>query len=657
MIRILIVDDLSIVREGIQAILESRPELKIVGTAQDGKSAIKQAAVLQPDVVIVDIEMPVMDGIVATQKICQQFPEIKVLILSSHENCQYILEALQAGASGYLLKSTLAENLEQAIWSVYRGYSQIESKLLRELLSKATVSQPRGLVEKNGSISTEELTLPDNLEKELVDDCQRLNSGNLQRENFSEKQNESSLKTSNVIEQPSTSQVQTNDYRDDYTNSSQDLSSRSSLVSSLKNPWLITLGILGLSVMGGGVIYGLNLVNRQDEATASEETQEPVWSGVTALGRIEPEGEAIALSPPPNMGGSRIGKLMVKEGERVKRGQIIAFLDNRPVQEASLEVAQKEVEVARVDLAIVRAGAKTGDIEAQKAVAERLKAELAGKNKAQKATIARLEAQLRRETEARLASLERSQAEFKNAKADFQRYQQLARDGAISTSELDNRRLTLETAREGVKEAQANYDRTQDTLQEEIKEARATNEETQNRLARQIQEARANLTSISEVRPLDVQKATAELDRAIANLKQAQQDLELTSVKSPIDGQVLRINAYPGEMVSQEVGVVELGKTDSMVVIAEIYESDIGWVNVGQEATIISEGGAFAGELQGRVTHIRPQIRQQDIFDTDPAADIDTRIIEVKIALDSASSQKVAQLTNSKVIVKIQSNK
>ena len=656
MIRILIVDDLNIVREGIQAILESKPELNIVGTAQDGKDALEQAAVLQPDVAIVDIEMPVMDGIVATQEICQQFPKIKVLILSSHENYQYILKALQAGASGYLLKSTLAENLEQAIWSVYRGHLSIESKLLRELLSVAADSQHRGLIKKNGSISTGEVALSDNLKQESSDARQEY-SNNLRKENFSKKQNESPLKVSNAIEQPLTAQVQSNDYKDGYPNSSEDLDDKSSLVSFLKNPWLIALGILGLLVMSGGIIYSLYLANRQTEVTSVEEIGEPIWEGVTALGRIEPEGEAIALSPPPNMGGSRISKLMVKEGERVAQGQIIAFLDNRAVRQAALEKARQEVEVARVNLAIIKAGAKTGDIEAQKAIGARLEAELVGKNKAQKATIARLEAQLRRETEAQLASLERSQAEFKNAKADFQRYQQLARDGAISTSELDSRRLTLETARERVKEAKANYDRTKDTLQEEINEARATNEETQNRLARQIQEARANLASVSEVRPLDVQKATAELNLAIANLKQAQQDLELTAVRSPIYGQVLRINAYPGEIVSQDEGVVELGKTDRMVVIAEIYESDIGQISLGQQATMIGEGGAFPGELQGTVTHIRPQIRQQDIFDTDPAADIDTRIIEVKITLDSASSQKVAQLTNSKVIVKIQSNK
>lgn len=655
MIRILIVDDQNIVREGIRAILASKPELKIIGTAHDGKSAIKQAGILQPDVVIIDIEMPIMNGIRATQKICERFPETKVLILSSHENQKYILQALQAGADGYLLKSTLSANLEQAIWSVYRGHLHIESKLLRKLLSITTVLQPKELLEKNGSISTEKLFISNNSHSNLVGRDQQYLE-NIQRENSRNKQNETPLSVGGKIQNSSTEQAQIKNYTDHNENHSQDFSTKSSIASSLNKTWLIALGVLGLIVVGGSIFYGLNLTNRQTKTAAKQEVREPVWSGVTALGRIEPEGEAIALSPPPNMGGSRIGKLLVKEGEQVEQGQVIALLDNYAVQQAALEVAQQEVEVARVDLAIVKAGAKIGDIEAQQAIIQRLEAELAGKKKTQAATIARLEAQLRRETEAQLASLGRSQAEFNNAQADFQRYQKLARDGAISTSELDSRRLTLETAQESVKEAQANYDRTKDTLQEELKEAQATDEETENTLTQQIQEAQANLASIAEVRPLDVQKATAELGQANANLQQAQQDLELTSVKSPINGQVLRINAFPGEMVSQEVGVIELGQTDRMVVIAEIYESDISQVRLKQKTTIVSEGGAFKDKLQGKVTHIRPQIRQQDIFDTDPAADIDTRIIEVKIALDSSSSQKVANFTNSKVIVKIHNN-
>jgi EmrB/QacA subfamily drug resistance transporter len=151
MIRILLVDDQNIVRQGIQALLESRPKLKVVGTAEDGNSAIEQVENLRPDVVLIDIEMPAMSGIAATDIICQQFPQTKVIVLSSHENQKYVAQALQAGAEGYLLKNILAEDLEQAIWSVYRGRSQIESRLLREVLTGQLISQSIKSIEKSES--------------------------------------------------------------------------------------------------------------------------------------------------------------------------------------------------------------------------------------------------------------------------------------------------------------------------------------------------------------------------------------------------------------------------------------------------------------------------------------------------------------------------
>lgn len=417
----------------------------------------------------------------------------------------------------------------------------------------------------------------------------------------------------------------------------------------------IAWGLLGLLVAIGTIIYGLKFANRPT-TTSTEETVKPTFDSVTALGRIEPEGEIIILSPPPNIGGARIGKLTIEEGESVEAEQVIALLDNHDLKKAAVAVARQDVEVARTNLELIRTGAKLGDIKAREAAVQKLEAELVGKTKTQQSTIARLTAQLTAETDAQRATLQRLQAELNNATVEFDRYQKLARDGAISASELDSRRLTLETAKQSVREAQANYNRTQDTLQEEIKEAKATQEETQNTIARQIQEARANLDSISEVRPLDVQKAEAELSKAIAQLEESQQELALTYVKAPVGGRIFKINAYPGEMVNQEEGVVELGQTDRMVVIAEVYESDIGRVKLGQPATIVSEGGAFADELEGEVTYIRPQIRKKDVFDTDPAADVDTRIVEVKIKLDPTSSQKVEQLTNAKVVVKISSN-
>ena len=662
MIRILIVDDQNIVRQSIKAILEVKPELEVVGTASDGKSAIEQAAALRPDVLLMDIEMPKMSGITAIDKICQQFPKIKVLVLSGYENQEYIIQALQAGADGYLLKNTLVENLEQAIWSVYQGQSQIESRLLKKALTGDFIKgstvptvrrgslvedasvQPRASVKHNESNSTR---------KQSVSKIALDSNNNQDRSaDFDPRYLKNPGKSSSKIGKTKPMAKQP-----ELSNHSRDRSSKTrlSIFSQSKNRWLIILGILGLLVAGVTIVYSLNFANRKPTTTAREDI-EPAIEAITALGRIEPQGEVITLSPPPNMGGTRIAELMVREGEQVQKGQVIALLDNHELKKAAVEIAQQEVDVAQVNLEIVKAGAKTGDIEAQEAVIKRLEAQLAGKIQTQEANIARLEAQLLRETEAQTANLGRSQAELKNARSQFQRYQKLAQDGAIAISELDSRRLTLETAQERVREAQANYDRTRDTLQEEIKEAQADTEETQNTIKQQIQEAQASLASITEVRPLDVQKAAAELGKAIANLKQTQQDLKLTYVKAPVTSQVLRINTRPGEMVAQDEGVVELGQTNRMVVVAEIYETDISQVSLGQQAEIISEGGVFDDLIRGEVTHIRSLIGKKDVFDSDPAADVDTRVIEVKITLDSTSSKTVSQFTNSKVIVKINRN-
>lgn len=141
MIRILLVDDQNIILQGLQALLKSRPNIEVVGTAKNGFQALEQVEALRPDLVLIDIEMPVMDGITATKKICQQFPTTKVLVLSGYEDEKYATQILQAGAEGYVLKSTLAEDLEKAIWLAYRGLSQLEPKLLKKIIVAASVSK------------------------------------------------------------------------------------------------------------------------------------------------------------------------------------------------------------------------------------------------------------------------------------------------------------------------------------------------------------------------------------------------------------------------------------------------------------------------------------------------------------------------------------
>ena len=417
----------------------------------------------------------------------------------------------------------------------------------------------------------------------------------------------------------------------------------------LNNKLIIALCLAGLTLAGVTTVYSANQTASQKETKAIK--AQPI-NAVTALGRIEPQGKMIQLAPSPDLGGVKIAKLLVEEGDRVTEGKTIAILDNYKRANAALELARQEVKVARADLAIVKAGAKKGDINARLANLKRVKAQLSGEIIADRAEVARLEAQLRTETAEKQATSDRLKAELRNAQSDFTRYQLLSQEGVISESELDSRRLAVDTAKNAVAEAQASYNRTVDTLQQQIEQAKAVATQNKNTLQEQIQEAEATLDSVGEVREVDVIKAQAGVDRAIAALRQAEEDFELTSLKAPSDGQIIKINAYPGEVVDED-GVVEFAQTSNMMVVAEVYESDIGKVKVGQTATIQSETGSFAGEITGKVHQVGLKIGKQDVLSTDPAADVDSRVVEVKINLDSETSDRVSHLTNSKAIVKI----
>ncbi|PVZ71517.1 response regulator transcription factor [Pelagibaculum spongiae] len=123
MTKILLVDDHPLVRDGIRARLEANPGLEVIGEAENGLKALELAEEIRPDLVLMDISMPVMNGLEATKEFRQRFPDIKVLILSMHDHKEYILKILQAGASGYLLKEVSSTEMIQAIETVCRGGS------------------------------------------------------------------------------------------------------------------------------------------------------------------------------------------------------------------------------------------------------------------------------------------------------------------------------------------------------------------------------------------------------------------------------------------------------------------------------------------------------------------------------------------------------
>jgi len=206
----------------------------------------------------------------------------------------------------------------------------------------------------------------------------------------------------------------------------------------------------------------------------------------------------------------------------------------------------------------------------------------------------------------------------------------------VSGSDLDARLKTLETAQASLQQARFQLANTQQTL------------------TAQIEAAAQTLQQLDEVRPVDVTVAQAELDYARSQLNRARVDLEDFYVRVPVAGQILRINTRVGERVNPDQGIVDLGQTDQMVVIAEVYETDVPKLSVGQRATITSENGGFSDVLEGTVESIGLQIRKTDVLNSDPAADTNARVVEVKIKLDPESSEQVAGLTYMQVRVKIQ---
>lgn len=363
--------------------------------------------------------------------------------------------------------------------------------------------------------------------------------------------------------------------------------------------WIAVLIAAALGCAGLGIFLALRPApTGQSPVPTPTPTSSASQNAITALGRLEPEGEVIKVAAPssggnavPIFGSPRVAKLLVTERATVKAGQPIAVLDTYDRLLAAGLQAEAEVKEAQSRLAQVQAGAKQGDIEAQRAAVE-----------ARGATVARLE------------------SETQKAKWEAERYLKLFQDGAVSEQEARTRQLTYTATARQLEEAKRQFDQAKNTL-----------------------------ASVSEVRPTDIQQAQASVNVAMANMQRAKADLEAAIVRSPIDGQVIKVHSREGEQVSND-GIVEIGNTNQMYAVAEVYETDIQNVRRGQKATITSS--AFSGEISGTVEQVGMLIRKNDVLNTDPAADTDVRVVEVKIRLDD--SRLVSGLTNLQVKVKIE---
>ena len=130
--KVIICDDQATVRDGLVMLLKLEPDIDIVGTAEDGAEAVEMVADRRPDLILMDLKMPVMNGVEATRQITMKYPEVKVLVLTTYADDEWVFDAIQAGASGYLLKDTPREELIRAVRGTAAGKTYIDPSIARE---------------------------------------------------------------------------------------------------------------------------------------------------------------------------------------------------------------------------------------------------------------------------------------------------------------------------------------------------------------------------------------------------------------------------------------------------------------------------------------------------------------------------------------------
>jgi HlyD family secretion protein len=319
-----------------------------------------------------------------------------------------------------------------------------------------------------------------------------------------------------------------------------------------QKPILVGVIIAGTLVSVGLLAWGISQSMPAKSQTANVKAAPQPAQQIVGLGRLEPAGGIIKLSAPLALDGDRIKELRVEEGSKIRAGQIIAVLDSVDRLQATLIHERQQVAIAQAKLAQIKAGAKSGEIVAQRATISRtqvqiegeqntqqkaigrIKAQWEGDRAAQLETIARIRAQWDGDKAAQSAAIGKFQIELTNARSELNRYQQLAQQGAISQSLLDSKKLAVasfgqqlqeaeaihtrieNTSSKQLKEAQTVLARIQSTNRQQLQEADATLAKIQGTGKGQVVEAQANLTRIAEIRPVDIQAAQAEVQSAIA---------------------------------------------------------------------------------------------------------------------------------------------
>jgi hemolysin D len=617
MIRILLVDDQKSIRERLKSLLETEPDFDIVGMVDNGYDAIEQVKLLLPDVVLMDMEMPDIDGVLATKIISHSSLKTRVLVLSSHDSDEYVADSIYAGANGYILKGAPAQEICDAVRFVNRGYMQIAPGLFEKFIpNKIEASLEWKPRHSNGQIPVSQLDYPGSLE------LTGIHKSNAAKSDETLPDNE--------FDQPSELIL-------DITALSR---SRKAI------GWYQATALV---VAGLGLTYSLYLLRHslnKPAATPNPQDRAQQLHNLPFIGKIE----ALHITKIDATSPGIVLALPIKVGQAVKYGERLLTIRNVDAERANQTkiLQQQQIDAQQQQVALQQASQQRQQASQQQQILIGERQAVTGRINIIQLAIVNYQrniAPLRRQVAAanvrvnvvatqpeqlpldqKRAAITRAQAIYNQTTANYERLTQYQTEGAISQERLEQAQKEMTVAKSDLSIAQSDYDslvaaaevatdkqaaQTQSTQLQQQLSLEEQAEELQ-QLQAQFQVARSELQQI--------ETKLQQIDRAIldrnpssitASLPVSQKPvLEPTTIEiaAPISGTAIEIPISSGDRVSVGTQLMSITNPKKLKIGVNLESQHAALLKHGQRA-IVKVGTAIESqELIALVTNIAPPL-------------------------------------------------
>ena len=558
MINILIVDDQKSVRARLEYLIDIIADFKVTGIAENGMEAVTVATALQPDVILLDMEMPESGGFMAVELILAKSPQSKILVLSSHDRPEYVVKSMSAGAMGYLLKGASDKEIEQAIRFVHQGHTHMGAGLFAKMLP-AVQSQGIKVLEPDESISA-------TLDKEIVLETTSSNS----------------LAAISGVEDL------------DISLSKQNNGKKQILA------WLL----LTVGLTAG--IYGMRQWLQKPLPALSRVEQSATLTDTKFIGKLEP-AKTFKIAA---INSGVVENIEVQVGDRVEVGQPLLSLKNLAAEDREKQIIQEKQFTRQQQQAVLQQQqtARQRVLELEQKIdrlrynSSPLRAKIAEANL--QVSLAKSEAD-KLPLRQRQDSVPRTKAIYQRATARFNRLESLYKQGAISQEQIEQAQAEVDIAKVdydmaiAASDANAKLERNQrqlSQLQQELE-------------LQELQDAIANFTKQKQAANLEYQQATDKL--ALLELQARQLDeYQVPEVRRVIRateaGIIAELPVAVGDRIYEGNSVVKLAKLERIKVAVDVNSRVINVLNKQQDALIQIGEGVTAQKFAGKIATVNP---------------------------------------------------